>query len=103
MEQPLATKKETTGLKLLKRGPVTMHKIIRRKMLGERHLVSFNEKGQPYGKAATEMESYIGVLARSKVPICYASWLIVPTERKNKIWKCVEVKQITSYEVTFLS
>lgn len=80
------------GLKLLKRGAVTMHRIVRRKILSIKLPVTFNAKGEPYGKAAAEMQSYIGVLARTKAPIWYDSWLRVPKERKNKIWDCVQVK-----------
>lgn len=88
--EPVPTK--TKGLGLLKRGAVTMHRIVRRKMLGIKYTVNFNAKGEPYGKAATEMQSYIGVLARSKAPIWYDSWKKVPAERKKKIWDCVQVK-----------
>lgn len=88
-DEPVITKQE--GLKLLKRGPVTMHRIVRRKMLGMKYTVSFNSKGEPYGSAAGEMQSYIGVLARTKAPIWYDSWKKVPKERKNKIFDCVQV------------
>ncbi|WOH00499.1 hypothetical protein DCAR_0519863 [Daucus carota subsp. sativus] len=80
------------GLKLLKRGPVTMHWILRRKILGIKHQVCFNAKGEPYGEVASEMQSYIGVLGRTKCPIWYESWKAVPKEKKNKIWDCVQVK-----------
>ena len=73
------------GLKILKRGPMTMHRIVRRKILGIKHQVCFNVKGEPYGEVASEMQSYIGVLARTKCPIWYESWKAVPTEKKNKI------------------
>ena len=91
VEEPVASKE---GIKLLKRGAVTMHRIIRRKMLGVKKTVSFNAKGEPYGTVATEMQSYIGVLARTKAPIWYENWKRVPKERKNKIWDCVQVKPI---------
>lgn len=91
VEEPVANKE---GVKLLKRGAVTMHRIVRRKMLGIKLTVSFNAKGEPYGTAATEMQSYIGVLARTKAPIWYETWKRVPKERKNKIWDCVQVKPI---------
>lgn len=91
-EAPVASRQE--GLRLLKRGPVTMHRIVRRKMLGIKLTVLFNAKGEPYGPAATEMASYVGVLARTKAPIWYDNWKRVPKERKNKIWDCVQVKQI---------
>lgn len=80
-----------TGLKLLKRGCVTMHRIVGRKINGKKITVLFNKKGQPYGAAANEMQSYIGVLARTKAPIWRPTWKQVPADRKNKIWECVKV------------
>lgn len=80
-----------TGLALLKRGCVTMHRIVRRKILGIKLTVLFNKKGEPYGAAAKEMQSYIGVLARTKAPIWRPTWKQVPRDRKNKIWECVQV------------
>ncbi|KAK1384207.1 hypothetical protein POM88_021942 [Heracleum sosnowskyi] len=61
-------------------------------MLGIKMTVLFNAKGAPYGSAATEMQSYIGVLARTKVPIWYDSSIRVPKERKDKIWDCVQIQ-----------
>lgn len=90
--QAVAEKKE--GLKLLKRGTVTMHRILQRKIRGIKLPVPFNEKGEPYGEAGAEMQSYIGVLGRTKVAIWYDSWIRVPKERKNKIWDCVQVTLI---------
>ena len=89
VEEPITKKRE--GLKLLKRGAVTMHRILSRKILGIKHFVPFNRKGEPYGPIAAEMQSYIGVLARTKPPIWYKSWKEVPKERKEKIWDCVQV------------
>lgn len=74
-----------------KRGINTMHRIVRRKLLGVRKNVEYNEKGQPHGKAAKEMQSYIGVLARTKIPITIPSWKKVDMEMKNKLWESVEV------------
>lgn len=91
-EKAVSTSDNSQGLKLLKRGSVTMHRILRRKMLGVKLNVSFNAKGEPYGKAAGEMQSYIGVLARTKPPIWHDSWKSVPQDTKTKIWDCVLVK-----------
>ncbi|VFQ80959.1 unnamed protein product [Cuscuta campestris] len=55
----------------------------------EKPTVLFNDKGQPYGVAAAEMQSYIGVLARTKAPIWFDTWRQVPVTIKNKIWKSV--------------
>ncbi|PRQ44661.1 hypothetical protein RchiOBHm_Chr3g0481681 [Rosa chinensis] len=79
------------GLKLLKRGCVTMSRIVRRKIIGKRMTVQFNQKGQPIGKAGKEMQSYIGVLASKKVPISIPTWKDVLVEQKNKIWEGIKV------------
>ena len=83
VEEMVPNKQE--GVKLLKRGAFTMHWIVRRKMLGIKLPMYFNAKGEPYGTAATQMQSYIGVLARTKTPIWYDSWKRVPKESENKI------------------
>ncbi|XP_004292347.1 PREDICTED: uncharacterized protein LOC101299550 [Fragaria vesca subsp. vesca] len=61
--------KSEKGLKLLKRNCVAMKRISRSRSLKQKRVVQFNRTGTPYGKAATEMKSYIGVLARRKIPI----------------------------------
>lgn len=85
------------GVKLLKRGCVTMHRIVRRKIMGIKLPVSFNAKGEPFGKEASEMQSYIGVLARTKAPIWHESWKHVSKETKNKIWECLQVNCLSIY------
>lgn len=91
--EKVVTKPDNTqGLKLLKRGCVTMHRIVKRKIRGIKLTVSFNAKGEPYGEEGKEMQSYIGVLARTKTPIWHDSWKCVPKETKTKIWDCVQVK-----------
>ena len=71
-----------------------MHRIVRRKIMGVKLSVSFNAKGEPFGKEAGEMQSYIGVLARSKPLIWHETWNCVPDDIKTKIWDCVQVKTI---------
>ena len=82
---------ETGGLKLLKRHTVTMPRISKRKSLRQKKTVLFNRKGTPYGKVAKEMQSYIGVLARRKIPIIRPTWRDVTDEEKDKFFKRVQV------------
>lgn len=92
------------GLKLKKRGVVTMSRVSKRVALGKRMIVDFNAEGNPVGKGATEMQSYIGVLARMRVPVgkwpdgtdetkkaANLTWKGVDKEVKNKIWESVQV------------
>ncbi|KAL6219775.1 hypothetical protein ACLB2K_007534 [Fragaria x ananassa] len=57
------------GLKLLKHNCVAMKRISKSRSLKQKRVAQFNRTGTPYGKATTEMKSYIGVLARQKIPI----------------------------------
>ncbi|PRQ32389.1 hypothetical protein RchiOBHm_Chr5g0045841 [Rosa chinensis] len=72
----------TGGLRLLKRRMVTMSHITRRLIRGKRLTVEINDKGEPIGKAAKAMQSYIGVLARTKIPIIIGDWREVDPDEK---------------------
>ena len=90
------------GLKLLKRNCVAMKRISRSRSLKQKRVVQFNRTGTPYGKAATEMKSYIGVLARRKIPIVRTTWRTarkkvpggVTAEEKEKIWEREQVFEL---------
>ncbi|BFG25081.1 hypothetical protein CerSpe_113550 [Prunus speciosa] len=51
------------------RGINTMSRVVKRKIQKIKPVVEFNKSGRPHGKAAIEMQSYIGVLARTRVPL----------------------------------
>ncbi|VFQ71613.1 unnamed protein product [Cuscuta campestris] len=76
VESESVAKPSGGGLKLRKRGCVSMHHVVKRKINGQKPTVLFNDKGQPYGVATAEMQSYIGVLARTKAPIWFDTWRI---------------------------
>ncbi|RAL38776.1 hypothetical protein DM860_013457 [Cuscuta australis] len=65
VESESVAKPSRGGLKLRKRGCVSMHRVVK------------------------QMQSYIGVLARTKAPIWFDTWRQVPVTIKNKIWKSV--------------
>lgn len=58
-----------------------------------RRVVKYNEKGQPVGAMSTQLFSYMGVLARTMVPLSYEHWRKVPNALKERIWSCLEVSQ----------
>ncbi|KAL9426277.1 hypothetical protein AB3S75_033119 [Citrus x aurantiifolia] len=45
--------------------------------------------GVPAGDEATELASFLGVLARTLVSILYSDWRKVPPETKERLWKSV--------------
>lgn len=75
----------TGGLKLLKRNSVTMPRMTTCRILKKRLTVEFDKDGTPIGKNGDALQSYIGVLARSKIPISIESWTykIIATEKKQ--------------------
>ena len=79
------------GLKLLKRGMVTMAQVTTTVIRGQRIVVQLTEKGEPIGKEAGNMQSFIGVLARTKIPISIPDWRDVDEDEKQKIWESVQV------------
>ncbi|KAL6194620.1 hypothetical protein ACLB2K_035701 [Fragaria x ananassa] len=49
-----------------------------------------DDHGTPVGPNAKDMQSYIGVLARTTVPIIFDDWRNVDDEYKDKIWESIE-------------
>ncbi|KAL6213505.1 hypothetical protein ACLB2K_012952 [Fragaria x ananassa] len=80
----------TGGMRLLRRGMVTMSRVNRRLVRGRKLKVKYNDDGEPVGRAAKEMQSYIGVFARTKVPINVKDWRLVPLSVKDNIWGSIE-------------
>lgn len=95
--------KETQSTKSL-RGKVILHGLQKRRCEGIRNSVSFNTLGQPYGPVAAEMQSYIGMLARTEVKITYKTWKQVPKNVKDAIWEHVNVStHFLSHRVEFFA
>ncbi|KAI3994717.1 hypothetical protein MKX01_002333 [Papaver californicum] len=82
-----------TTTKSERRGPTVMSKLFKSSK-GLKKVVEYNEFGQPVGLAATQMSSFLGVLARHMVSIIYEKWTKVPRTLKDKIRCCLEGKFI---------
>lgn len=65
--------------------------ISKRNSLRQKKIVLLNRIGTPYGKVSKEMQSYIGVLARRKIPIIRSTWREVTNEEKDKFFKRMQV------------
>lgn len=68
-----------------------MQKVILKKAQGKKFKVRCNGIGIPVGDTRHTLQSYIGMLARTMVPIDIPSWPKVATELKQKIWNDIEV------------
>lgn len=73
------------------RGMSTMPRVVQRKIQKIKPVVEYNEEGKPYGRAHNEMQSYIGVLARSRVPLVDKKWAKIPKDIKEQIWEAVDM------------
>lgn len=83
-----STKNSSCGSK---RSVCAMQKVILKKAQGKKFKVRCNGIGIPDGDTRHTLQSYIGMLARTMVPIDIPSWPKVATELKQKIWNDIEV------------
>uniref|UniRef100_A0A9I9E6C2 Serine/threonine-protein kinase nek2 n=1 Tax=Cucumis melo TaxID=3656 RepID=A0A9I9E6C2_CUCME len=81
------------------RGPIGMSEITRVSCDGHKGVVEYNELGQPIGKSATKLKSFIGTTVRVHVPISCQSWKDVPTELKDKIYELIEKASTSNGEL----
>ena len=60
---------------------------------GERIDVSINRFGQPIGREAAKLSSFLGTIARNGyiAPLTYVSWKAVPYAAKEDMWQIVQV------------
>lgn len=87
-EQPTDTATRKSGGK---RGVCAMYKVIVKKARGKKFKVTTNEWGIPCGETRARLQSYIGMLARTTIPIDIPSWPTVDPELKSKLWLDLQV------------
>ncbi|CAL8992409.1 unnamed protein product [Prunus brigantina] len=73
------------------RGMSTMPRVVKRKLQKIKPVVEYNKRGKGIGQAHIEMQSYIGVLARSRVPLVDKKWAEIPKDIKEQIWEAVDM------------
>ncbi|CAL2271934.1 unnamed protein product [Prunus armeniaca] len=73
------------------RGMSTMPRVVKRKLQKIKPIVEYNKRGKGCGPAHTEMQSYIGVLARSRVLLVDKKWAEIPKDIKAQIWEAVDM------------
>ncbi|KAI5350623.1 hypothetical protein L3X38_003514 [Prunus dulcis] len=73
------------------RGMSTMPRVVKRKLQKLRPIVEYNKRGKGIGQAHSEMQSYIGVLACSIVPLVDMKWSQIPKDIKEQIWEAVDM------------
>ncbi|BFG31065.1 hypothetical protein CerSpe_173390 [Prunus speciosa] len=76
------------------RGINTMSRFVKRKIQKIKHVVEYNKSGRPHGKAAIEMQSYIGVLACTRAPLVDKKWTQLPKDLKEQIWEAVQMAYV---------
>ncbi|XP_057777763.1 uncharacterized protein LOC130996270 [Salvia miltiorrhiza] len=91
----ISSRNSTVASSKSKRGKICLNGVAQRRAKGIKHVVEFNKYGQPVGKVAAEMQSYIGLLTREHVKINIKTWKQVPDDVKEVIWESVT----SSYEV----
>ncbi|KAL6223071.1 hypothetical protein ACLB2K_006461 [Fragaria x ananassa] len=69
---------------------VTMARVTKRLIRGIKLPIESDDRGTPIGKNAADTQSYIGVLARTAIPIIFDDWRNVDDEPKEKIWEAIQ-------------
>ncbi|RVX18427.1 hypothetical protein CK203_006309 [Vitis vinifera] len=64
--------------------------IIKNRSKGVKLVIKYNPDGIYVGQAFVHLTSFLGVLARTMVPIRYNSWRDVPIQVKNNLWDTIE-------------
>lgn len=91
-EQPTVTTTDTVrAMSGGKRGVCAMYKVVVKKARGKKTKVTFNDWGIADGETRARLQSYIGMLARTLIPIDIASWPKVDPELKSKLWIDIQV------------
>ncbi|CAL8157098.1 unnamed protein product [Prunus armeniaca] len=72
----------------------TMIHVVKRKIQKIKPVVEYNKSGIPHGKAAIEMQSYISVLARTRVPLVDKKWTQLPKDLNEQIWEAVQMAYV---------
>ncbi|KAL6325287.1 hypothetical protein AAG906_023132 [Vitis piasezkii] len=67
--------------------------LIKNRSKGIKLSIKYNLDGIFIGESVVHLTSYLGVLARTMVPITYKTWHVVPKELKDKLWDCIEVRK----------
>lgn len=73
------------------RGATQMKKVIKNRSKGKLGKIEYNELGQPYEEENINFQSFLGVLARSHIPITAKNWDEVDDEIKQHIWHIANV------------
>ncbi|CAL9000640.1 unnamed protein product, partial [Prunus brigantina] len=79
------------------RGMSTMPRVVKRKLQKIKPIVEYNKRGKGIGQTHSEMQSYIGVLARSRVPLVDKKWAEIPKDIKEQIWEAVDMAFVVGY------
>lgn len=79
------------------RSVCAMHKVVIKKAQGKKLKITCDALGVPQGDNRKMLQSYIGMLARTMVPINIEKWPEVSSELKEKIWLDVQVYIFSSF------
>lgn len=68
------------------RGIVRLKKIIKDKINGIRRPLNLNSRCQAIGPSAKDLQNYLGLQARTMVPINIKDWQSVPKSTRDNLW-----------------
>ena len=92
-DEPFSDKDDDNNKKGV-RGPTKMIQLIKNRCKGKISL-EHNRYGHIIKEEGINYQSYLGVLARREIPLCFRNWRIVPQKYKDSAWFLITVKHLT--------
>ncbi|KAM5570104.1 hypothetical protein ABKV19_017226 [Rosa sericea] len=88
--ETMTTTESAKGKTRGKRTVAAMYKVVVKKALGKKFKVTYSDTGNPNGRTRHTLQSYIGMLVRTMVPINVESWPEVDPDLKANIWTDIQ-------------
>ncbi|RVW33041.1 hypothetical protein CK203_101238 [Vitis vinifera] len=81
------------------RGPTIKPEIAKKRSEGVKIDIQYNDDGEGVGEGYVQLVSYLGVLARTMVPVYHTDWRVVPMELKEKLWDCIKMGLVEASKI----
>ncbi|PRQ57802.1 hypothetical protein RchiOBHm_Chr1g0352301 [Rosa chinensis] len=88
--ETMTTTESAKGKTRGKRTVAAMYKVVVKKAVGKKFKVTYSDTGNPNGRTRHTLQSYIGMLVRTMVPINVDSWPEVDPDLKANIWTDIQ-------------
>ena len=84
------------------RGKTIMRDLVKRRSVGKKTTLLWNDNGQTVGQSAKKLTGFIGCTVREKVPITVTDWRKVNRDKRDEIWAEIQVSYFVTIKFNFV-